>query len=273
MKEKEKNKNQFILFMFVLILLGCAGYALFLVYRMLFTDIEVDTIQVVIVLIPVFIIGPLISKFATNVNNKPKNNGKYTFDNNQNPNKTHSFDNSNYYNNQQSSNNGFDNANSSNYDNNDLNNGNKFPQSPNQLQPAAEGKKPVNKNLIPSIILVVVFIVFFAYQGGYLNFFNNSDPVGKWIYQMEEGETIGGVTNLTDYWYMEFYENGTLDIGWKNVDYPEDSQGSGSWYVEGGVIYVIIHYNYGDTVNAEFVIKSNQLVEYGTNVPSAYFRE
>ncbi|MDT8336512.1 MAG: hypothetical protein RQ856_01640, partial [Candidatus Izemoplasmatales bacterium] len=178
--------------------------------------------------------------------NKPKHDNEYTFDNNQDSNNPSA--------------------------NNNYNNGNKFFQNPSQQQPAAEGKKSFNKNLIPTIILVVVFIVFFAYHGGYLNF-NSSNPVGRWIYEMDEGEESGGFINLTDYWYMEFYENGTLDIGWKNVDYPEDSQGSGSWYVEGGVIYVTIHYNNGDTVQAEFVIKSNQLVEYGTNIPSEYYRE
>ncbi len=126
------------------------------------------------------------------------------------------------------------------------------------------------KNIIPVTILVVVFMAFMINR---LNLFSSSDPTGKWIYEMEEYATIDGVTNLTDYWYMIFYEDGSLDIGIKNVNYPEDSEGSGSWYLSEGIIYVTINYDYGYTDQLSLIIKGNELVDAVTNIGTNYIKE
>ncbi len=154
-----------------------------------------------------------------------------------------------------------DNA-SGNINSNNLNHNNKSTNN--------SDKQSMSKNLVPLIVLVVVFIAFFLYQGGY---FQNSDPVGRWIFEMNEGEDVGGAVNLTDYWYMEFYEDGTMEIGWKNVGSPEEEQGTGTWYQSENIIYFTVNYNYGDSVTAAVVIKNNELVDAETEVRTGYIRD
>ena len=72
---------------------------------------------------------------------------------------------------------------------------------------------------------------------------------------------------------MEFYEDGTLEIGWKNVDSPEDDQGTGTWYQSENIIYFTVNYNYGDNVTAAVIIKNNELIDAETDVRTGYIRD
>jgi len=137
-------------------------------------------------------------------------------------------------------------------------------------KPASSGKDFV-KTKLPLFILIFVIIVYFI-QSGTLPWFNSS-PEGRWVLDRPENTMVDGVLNLTDYWYMDFYEDGTLDIGWKNVGSPEDSEGHGTWYQEGTVIYVTIYYDYGATNYSELSIRNNQLVDASTNQGTGYYRD
>lgn len=133
-------------------------------------------------------------------------------------------------------------------------------------------KKGLNKNIVPLTILIVVFIIYFSMNGG-LNLFGSKSIEGRWVYEMNEGETVNGVLNLTDYWYLEFYDDGTLDIGIKNMNFPEESEGYGTWIQNGDTILVTIHYDWGTTDVSQFVIRNNKLYDAETNVYSGYERD
>lgn len=126
------------------------------------------------------------------------------------------------------------------------------------------------KKKSPVLVLIIVFAIFiFTQYGG--SIFNTS-IIGRFEYDMAEGELIGGVINQTDYWYMEFYENGTLDVGWKNIGFPEDSQGHGVWYQSGKVYIVTIYYDYGSNSDLSLVIKGKELFNSSTNTSTNYIK-
>lgn len=251
MDDKDRNKKGFIAFVLALVLLGLVGYLLYNIYQYVYLDAPIDLVTMTILVVSIAVLAAFIGKIAQGVNNKPSGNGQMGNASNAN---THYSNGANPY---------HDGMDSGNQGNNSTNKPNTFSSKPSS-------GKGVNKNLIPLIILVIVFAVFFLYQSG---FFFSSDPVGRWVFEMEEGAVVDGVTNLTDYWYMDFFEDGTLDIGWKNVGSEEDSQGDGTWYESEGVIYFTIHYNYGDSYSVAVVIKNNALVDAQTNVNTGYLRQ
>ncbi len=109
-------------------------------------------------------------------------------------------------------------------------------------------------NIIP--IFVLAFVVVWMFIGNPLDYLFKADPVGKWYYDMEVDDG-----NLTEYWYIEMYEDGTLSVGIKNSGYPEDPEGNGTWVMEGQVLYVYINYDYSGLPdqNLEFKIQGNKL--------------
>ncbi|MBN2268183.1 MAG: hypothetical protein V3569_01750 [Acholeplasmataceae bacterium] len=118
-------------------------------------------------------------------------------------------------------------------------------------------KQPIRwVNIIPIFVLAFVFIWMFI--GNPLDFIFKADPIGKWYYDMEVNDV-----NLTEYWYIEMYEDGTLSVGIKNSGYPEDPEGSGTWEMEGQVLYVYINYDYSGLPdqNLEFKIQGNKLYD------------
>ena len=251
MNDKDKNIKGFIVFILALVLLGLVGYLLYNIYQYLYKDILIDLVTMTIVVVSIAVLAAFIGKFAQSISNKPSN----SIGNGSNNSELHQSSNSaNPY---------HDGMDSGNQVNNSTN-------KPNTFSPKPTSGKGMNKNLVPLFILVIVFAVFFLYQSG---FFFSSDPVGRWVFEMEEGAVVDGATNLTDYWYMEFYEDGTLDIGWKNVGSAEESQGDGTWYESEGIIYFTVHYNYGNSHSAAVIIKANTLVDAQTNINTGYLRD
>lgn len=253
-RKNQDNKLGIIGFFLALIVLGCAGYILYLVYRFYFLDEELDIITILLLAVPIFVVAMIAPRFTTGKGSQQKPNQVQYKSIERNP-FTDEAD-------LDRSKADYDNDTSGNLNSTNLNNDNKLTNE--------SDKKSLSKNLVPLIILVVVFIAFFLYQGG---FFQNSDPVGRWVFEMNEGEDVGGAINLTDYWYMEFYEDGTLEIGWKNVDSPEEEQGTGTWYQSENIIYFTIDYNYGESVTAAVIIKNNELVDAETDVRLGYIKD
>ena len=255
MKDKNQNKIGFVGFILALIVLGLVGYLLYNFYLYLYQDAPLDYILIAILFVSIMVIVSMINKFVPSISKKPKVDNSWNNKLNNNNFNDHDFSD------------GTLNANHEGTES-DIKTDSSFKA--NSFSSSSKTSKGMNKNLVPLVVLVLVFVGFYLFQTG---FFADSNPVGRWIFQMNEGTDVGGAINLTDYWYMEFYENGDLDIGWKNVDMPEESQGSGTWHESEGVIYLTINYNYGDTVNTAMVIKGNELVDAQTNVRSGYFRE
>lgn len=254
-----QKKNGIIIFFFVLIILASAGYMLYLVGRYIILDEELDIVTILLLAVPIFVVGSVMSKYIPKKENKQQQMNQGQFSQVQ----QHPIrDDGDYFSNNSVN---YNNINTGNTGKNDVNNGSKL----GKTYWKSEGK-PMSKNLIPLVVFVVVFLAFFLYQGG---FFQSSDPVGRWIFEMNEGEDVGGAINLTDYWYMEFYEDGTLEIGWKNVDSPEDVQGTGTWYQSEGIIYFTVNYYSGNDATAAVVIKGNELVDAESNTRSGYIRE
>lgn len=130
------------------------------------------------------------------------------------------------------------------------------------------------KKIVPAVVFALVLIIFIiVYQYGGIPSFGGSNPEGRWILEMDEGSTQGGILNLTDYWYIEFYEDGTLDTGIKNVGYAEESEGSGTWAMADGIITATIYYDYGLASNLRLKISGNKLVDADTGTPSGYVRD
>jgi hypothetical protein len=253
-RKNQDNKLGIIGFFLALIVLGCAGYILYLVYRFYFLDEELDIITILLMAVPIFVVAMVAPKFTPSKNNQQKTNQEQYKSVAQNPfasdaNVDKKIDN-------------YDDNAFGNMTSNNLNQNHKLTND--------SDKQSMSKNLVPLIVLVVVFVAFFLYQGGY---FQNSDPVGRWVFEMNEGEDVGGAINLTDYLYMEFYEDGTLEIGWKNVDSPEEEQGTGTWYQSENIIYFTIDYNYGESVTAAVIIKNNELVDAETDVRLGYIKD
>jgi hypothetical protein len=257
-KNEEFKKNGIILFFFVLIILGATGYMLYLIGRYIILDEALDIITILLLAIPIFVVASVIPKFIPKKGSqKPANQGQYSQVEN------HPIASEGDYFSNNSVN--YNNINTGNTGKSNVNNGSKLGKVEGSSQ-----NKSLSKNLVPLLVFIVVFLGFYIYQDG---FFQSSDPVGRWIFEMNEGEDVGGAINLTDYWYMEFYEDGTLEIGWKNVDVPEEEQGTGTWYQSENIVYFTINYNYGDSVTAAVVIKNNELVDAETDGRTGYIRD
>lgn len=142
---------------------------------------------------------------------------------------------------------------------------------------ANKSKKKVDpKKIIPAAFFAIVLIVFIiVYQFGGIPGLGigSSNPEGRWIYDMEVGESIGGIENLTDYWYMEFEEDGTFEIGIKNDGFVEMPQGSGTWTLSDGIIHIEGTYNWSQPINEYFKIKGNKLVDADTEEETGYVRD
>jgi len=111
-------------------------------------------------------------------------------------------------------------------------------------------------NIIPIIVLLITALYVFIGP----DFLKDTKLEGKWYYYMETGN-VGGVENLTEYWYMDISEDGSLDIGWKNLGNTEESQGWGNWYQSGDIVNLTIHYDYGDSVTWQMYISSGKLFD------------
>ncbi len=122
-----------------------------------------------------------------------------------------------------------------------------------------EVKKPKSADvakIIPLFVLIFVFV--FVFIGNPFDAIFGANPEGRWYYYMElDGH------NLTEYWYMDLEEGGTLEIGIKNQGFAEDPEGSGTWYLENGVLYIFIDYDYSGFVdqNLQLEIKGDKLYE------------
>lgn len=135
-----------------------------------------------------------------------------------------------------------------------------------------------NKALMKKIsaiipILVIIFCIWYVYSNGSLGLFNAA-PEGKWYQYVDPDSCGGGVTCVTEYWYLEFDADGTYDIGWKNPGYNEESQGGGTWTQSGSRITI------SGTVGGMYstgtmVIKGNKLYpEYGSGgLDPNYFKK
>lgn len=141
---------------------------------------------------------------------------------------------------------------------------------PVNLSATKQKQTPSLKKAAPFIVLSIVFIVFFMNQMG-VSLFNTS-IVGRFQYEMAEGTIIGGVVNQTDYWYMDFSEDGTVDVGWKNIGFAEDSQGNGTWEKLGVEYVVTINYDYGETVVLYLEIHGKTLYDANTNITTNYIK-
>jgi len=124
-------------------------------------------------------------------------------------------------------------------------------------------------NLIP--ILVLAISAFYIFWGG--DIFGSSNPEGRWYYYMETGDGGDGIINNTEYWYMDITSDGTLDVGWKNIGYSEDSEGWGTWYLQDGIVYLEIHYDYGETFYGSYYITGGKFYDSDTNVYSGWEKD
>lgn len=122
-----------------------------------------------------------------------------------------------------------------------------------------KGSKP-NPNRIFTVIpiFVLAFIFIYVFIGNPFEQIFGVDPVGKWYDYYEVGNG-----NLTEYWYIIFEEDGTLVTGIKNVGFAEDPEGTGTWYVENGILHVYIHPDYSGFPDQNLLleIKGNKLYE------------
>lgn len=139
------------------------------------------------------------------------------------------------------------------------------PQIPTQTP---EGKRVLIITMIASFVTALIFVQFG------MSAFGSSSIEGRWVYEMEEYSIINGVENLTDYYYMEFYPNGTMKMGLKNVNQSAEVRvGVGTWRKSGTEFIVYIDYDSGGSLTARYKIRLNQLIDVQTNQGTHYYRD
>lgn len=268
MDKKTKFKGLAALIL-VLIALGGVAYLLYIVFNTIIFDAEFDFFTVfmliLVIALPISIAVSLIKGVAKNTTNSSSENQAQESSDGENvikpretneweENKTHSLQLDPWGKNHEK------------------------PSSADKTsgKPKVKGKAQDPRKIIPLVIFIVIIIILFIYQAGglpSLGLGGSSNPVGRWVYDMEVGEVVGGIENLTDYWYMDFSEDGTVIIGIKNDGFAEATQGSGTWSVSNGVIHVDAMYNWSQPLVLDLKIKNNQLVDADTGEGSGYFRE
>lgn len=120
-----------------------------------------------------------------------------------------------------------------------------------------DGSKSLAK-IIP--VFVLIFCVWYVLFDGAIPFLN-TNPVGRWNDIVAADECGVGIECVTEYWYIDLFDDGTLDIGWKNTGYVEESQGYGTWTQAGDSITMTIHYYYGADNTQTFIIKGSKLYD------------